>query len=96
MVGVMGGNGVAVIGNRKVNLKDAVTELIVEKEGFAGISVGIAKDTAESMRNVGMIFGPAIIKVVRWLRARNIVDCSWCDDIPLMVIENDRTKNDGG
>lgn len=73
MFGVVGGYGFPVSGDGEVNFEDTMAKLVIEKKGFAGISIGVAQNAAESMSDIGVIFGPTIIEAVGWLGARDIV-----------------------
>ncbi len=75
MPSVVSGDSLAVISNKEVNLKDAVTELIIEQKGLVGVSVRVTKDTAKGVGDIGIVFSPGIIKVVGRFGTRNL-DCA--------------------
>lgn len=72
MLGVVGGNDFFIIGDKKIDLEDAVTELIIKEKGFMGVGVGVTVDATESMSDVRVIFDPRVVKIVRGVVTRNI------------------------
>ncbi len=59
---IVGSYGFAVVGEKEIDFKDSVTELIVEKKSFVGIRVSVAQNTAESVSDVRMLLCPRIVK----------------------------------
>lgn len=82
-VNIMSGDIIAIIRERKVDFEDSVTELIIEEKGFIRICIRFTHNATHSVCNIGVI-GPRIIKIIRWLRARNITYSG--RDIPIFDV----------
>ncbi len=82
-VNIMSSDIIAIIRKRKVDFEDSVAELIIKEKGFIRIRVRFPHNAAHSVRNIGVI-GPRVIKIIRWLGARNIT-YSGCD-IPIFDV----------
>ncbi len=59
----VGGNSDAVVGGCEIDFKNAMTERIIEKEGFVGVSIGGAKDAAKGVGDVGVL-GPGVVESI--------------------------------
>lgn len=72
LISVVCGDGLIVFSEGEINFKNAMTELIVEQEGFVGIRACLIKYAAEGMSSIRIVISPGIVEIVGRLIAGDV------------------------